>query len=244
MTPAAMEVAEAAPGTTANEATTTLNAQNVNGSATCGRAPFRSATETDDGGRRVGERKWSGGSTETRTRVAARERRGSAGASREHARGRVRGTSKVRTAYLGQDVLDEPHLGRRVQHAHHEPEDENHEGYPSAPHRGRHRALLGGGARADGRRRRIARYRPRARPTLRLPRRHRRALSAPGASPECAVGRSRGLIKVQPLNCLLRGGWLSPRRDFTQKSAARALARVSAFANDGGRSSDALRPYQ
>jgi hypothetical protein len=107
-------------------------------------------------------------------------RGGSAGASRERARD-VRGTSEARTAYLGQDILDEPHLGRGVQHAHHEPEDENHEGYPSAPHRGRHRALLGGGARADGRRRRIARYRPRARPALRLPRRHRRALSTPGA---------------------------------------------------------------
>ena len=32
MTPAAMDVADAAPGTTANEATATLNAQNVPGS--------------------------------------------------------------------------------------------------------------------------------------------------------------------------------------------------------------------
>jgi hypothetical protein len=33
MTPAAMDVADAAPGTTANDATATLNAQNVPGSA-------------------------------------------------------------------------------------------------------------------------------------------------------------------------------------------------------------------
>jgi hypothetical protein len=140
-------------------------------------------------------------------------RGGSAGASRGRARD-VRGTSEARTAYLGQDILDEPHLGRGVQHAHHEPEDENHEGYPSAPHRGRHRALLGGGARADGRRRRIARYRPRARPALRLPRRHRRALSTPGAPLPSEPSEKPRLGKVHETETTRQSARLPNARTF------------------------------